>query len=802
MTVAAAVAAAALHAVSAARSARLGADLVAAFHAVFTAGWTLAAAVAALQARAGDVPRLRPVAWPGAAAAVVDAVARVVAAAVSPSAGGPPLDIVLATLRAVITVPLAVIQATRSCDTAADVACKRALLAGPAPPSGADVEAGGPSAPRRPRRGYAALLATAAAFIWPADAVGQIRATTCVVLIVLSRAVNIAVPASYRLLVNALADADARSHPPPGAGPPVPTPLATLMVPAVVVYLAVFYLQGGAGGGMGLLNNARSFLWVPVSQAAAASISLDAFSHVLDLDLRFHLMRKTGELTRTLDRGTSAVQTLLSTTVFQVGPQLVDIVAASIYVATALRPSVAAIMFVTLASYIPITIVLTEWRGKHRKEMIAADNAKSSRMTDALLNYETVRNGIGERERERRKEKGCGQPPPSVFPTNPPSNPSPLPTQIKYYTAENYERNRYRDAIAAYQAVEYRLMASLAGLNVIQSTIIFAGTAAGLYVCAVGVAAGDLRVGDAVLYLSLVAQLAVPLNWFGTFYRTIQQQMLDVDSMFALLSNVATVADEPDAGPLRLTEGRVTFRNVVYAWGPELPPVLRNVSIDVPGGTSLAVVGPTGSGKSTLLRLAFRFADPASGTVLVDGQDVRRVTQQSLRRAMAVVPQDSVLFNDTIRANLAFARPGASQADIEAAAEAASMHAAILAMPAGYDTIVGERGLRLSGGEKQRVALARAILKKAPILMLDEATSALDTGTEAIVQGYLRQGDVDGRPRTTLIVAHRLSTVADCDATVVMRGGEVVERGTHASLVAAGGLYADLWSRQAFRHHV
>lgn len=415
-------------------------------------------------------------------------------------------------------------------------------------------------------------------------------------------------------------------------------------------------------------------------------------------------------------------------------------------------------MFVTLASYIPVTIILTEWRGRFRKEMIAADNAKSSRMTDALLNYET----------------------------------------IKYYTAETYERNRYRDAIGVYQAVEYRLMASLAGLNVIQSTIIFVGTAAGLYVCAQGVAAGDLRVGDAVLYLSLVAQLAVPLNWFGTFYRTIQQQMLDVDSMFALLSNVATVADAPDAVPLRVSAGRVTFRDVTYSWGPDLPPVLRGVSIDVPGGTSLAVVGPTGSGKSTLLRLAFRFADPASGAVLVDGQDARRVTQHSLRKAMAVVPQDSVLFNDTIRANLEFARPGATQAEIEAAAAAASMHDAILAMPAGYDTVVGERGLRLSGGEKQRVALARAILKRAPILLLDEATSALDTATEAVVQAYLRRGEVEGgRPRTTLIVAHRLSTVAECDQTVVMRSGEVVERGSHADLVAAGGLYAELWSRQA-----
>lgn len=406
-------------------------------------------------------------------------------------------------------------------------------------------------------------------------------------------------------------------------------------------------------------------------------------------------------------------------------------------------------------------------------------------MTDALLNYETV----------------------------------------KFFCAEEGETSRFAAAIARYQSVEYRLMASLAGLNVIQSTIIFAGTAAGLVLCAKGVAEGALRVGDAVLYVALVGQLAVPLNWFGTFYRTIQQQMLDVDGMFQLLANVPTVADAPDATPLALTSGTVEFRDVWYAWGPTLPPVLRGVSVRVPGGTSCAVVGPTGSGKSTLLRLAFRFADPDRGCVLFDGVDARRVTQRSLRALVAVVPQDAVLFNASVRDNIAFGvragrgggggewrrarcprrrcppslpqRPGATPADVEAAAAAASIHDAVLAMPAGYDTVVGERGLRLSGGEKQRVALARAILKRAPILLLDEATSALDATTEAAVQAALQGGGGDGRARTTIIVAHRLSTVADCDQTVVIRSGEVVETGTHAALVAAGGLYCELWSRQA-----
>jgi len=740
--------------------------------ALLAAAWAAGLAAVAVDAGAGRAPRCRPLAWAAPAAYVAEVVVAVQAlTAVRTPAPPPPAAIALATLAALrlaAAFALAALQARpRPDDAAVASAVKAALIAAAAPPGG-DLEAGGVGGRRRaggpagrpagPQGSWVRLIGTAAAMVWPDEPALQARAAACMVLLLASRCANLAAPAAYRALVNALADAGEgraqQSHP--------------ALTAAVTLYLVVSFLQGGPGGmAMGLLNNLRSYCWIPVSQAAAARVSVDAFAHMLGMDLRFHLLRKTGELTRVMDRGTAAIQSLLSTVLFSILPQLIDIVAASIYIAAALQPWIALILFVCLASYIPITILLTEWRGAMRKDLNARDNVRAARVTDALLNYETV----------------------------------------AFFTAEGVETARFGGAIREYQQVEMKVLASLALLNTIQSTIIWGGTAAGLALCARGVSEGSLRVGDCVLFLALMAQLTGPLNWFGTFYRSLQQSCIDAEGVFALLATAPTVADAPGAQPLVAGDGSMSFDQVSYAWTPGVP-VLKGVSLHIPGGSTLAVVGPTGSGKSTLLRLAFRFADPDAGRVLVDGQDARSVTLASLRSSMAVVAQDAVLFNESIRYNLAYGRPGASDAEIEAAAAAAAID--LTRFPAGLDTLVGERGLRLSGGEKQRVALARAIIRRARILLLDEATSALDTLTEAAVQEALAKGVGGGvgggggspsasppsRP-TMLVVAHRLSTVVSADAIAVLRAGVIEEVGPHEALVGADGLYSQLWAAQS-----
>ncbi|KAL6777369.1 hypothetical protein ACKKBF_B21245 [Auxenochlorella protothecoides x Auxenochlorella symbiontica] len=472
------------------------------------------------------------------------------------------------------------------------------------------------------------------------------------------------------------------------------------------------------------------------------------------MDLTFHLHRKTGELLRIMDRGTNSIQTMLSTVVFSIGPSIFDIAAASIYIALSLKFWIAIIVFVTLGGYIPVTIYLTMWRGKFRRELNRLDNAVRAKAADALLNYETV----------------------------------------KYFGNEGFERATFARAIDDFQVEDFRLQASLNLVNVAQSFMIFAGLAAGLLVCTQGIADGSLSVGDAVLFVTLMQQLYAPLNFFGTYYRVIQQSMIDMENMFELLAKQPSINDSPGATDLAVTQHDVSFKDVSFEYHAGTR-VLSNVSFAIPAGKTVALVGATGSGKSTILRLLFRFYDPSAGGIYVGGKDISHVTQASLRAVIGVVPQDTVLFNDTVRYNIAYARPDASQEDIEAAASAACIDEVIKTkFPMGYDTVVGERGLRLSGGEKQRVAFARAILKNPAILVLDEATSSLDGLTEARIQASLAAQRAD---RSVLIVAHRLSTVADADAIVVLAEGQVVERGSHAQLLECGGLYARMWRRQA-----
>ncbi|GLI70029.1 hypothetical protein VaNZ11_014765, partial [Volvox africanus] len=632
---------------------------------------------------------------------------------------------------------------------------------------------------------WISLFVDACAYVWPESFWLQLRAVLCLLLLVAMRFFNLAVPILYKKVVDKLAAGNSGGSPRPdaaaregrglgldlglgrllgfsvwgsdqGQGPsPERVDFAALVWPWVVLYLTAVFFQGGAGGGVvGFINNIRSYLWIPVSQDSYRRISLRTFDHVMSLDLTFHLRKKTGEVTKVVDRGTNAMQSLLSTVLFNILPQMFDVLAAATYLAQALEPTIAMIVFITVGSYIPLTIFITEWRSKLRREMNQTDQVKSGRATDALLNYETV----------------------------------------KYFCNEKHESQQYAAAIDAYQGAEFKSIYSINLLNVVQSAIMFCGIASGLLVCAGGVSAGVLTVGDTVLFLSLMAQLYGPLNFFGSYYRTIQQYMIDMENLLELLGRRSVVEDSPAAKDLTVTAAELVFDNVSFQYEPGHL-VLRDVSFRVPGGRTIAFVGATGSGKSTITRLIFRFYDVTSGAVRIDGQDMREVTQTSLRKAVGMVPQDTVLFNDTILHNIRYGNLSATDEQVHEAAKLACIHDTIVnRFPKGYNTVVGERGLRLSGGEKQRVAFARALLKNPAILVLDEATSALDTITEKKIQCALSELRSE---RTTCIVAHRLSTIADADIIVVMATGSVVEIGSHIELLGKAGLYAEMWTKQA-----
>ena len=496
----------------------------------------------------------------------------------------------------------------------------------------------------------------------------------------------------------------------------------------------------------------RDGVFARVGQRALRMLAIETFTHIHRLSMRYHITRKTGGLSRIIERGVKGVDFLLRFMLFSVGPLILELLLVSLVLLWLLDVRYMAVVLITIAIYVAFTFKVTEWRVRLRREMNEQDTDANQKAIDSLLNFETV----------------------------------------KYFGAESREAARYDTSMEAYEGAAIKTATSLAMLNFGQSLIITSGLVIVMVMAAFGVQSGTITVGDFVMVNAYMIQITMPLNFLGTVYREIRQALVDMGEMFDLLEQPQEVSDKPGAPDLKVSQGAVRFENVKFGYDPSRP-ILKGVSLEVRSGENVALVGPSGSGKSTIGRLLFRFYDVLDGAVRIDGQDVRDVTQDSLHDAIGVVPQDTVLFNDTIRYNIAYGRAGASEADIVSAAQAAQIHDFILSLPEGYDTRVGERGLKLSGGEKQRVGIARTLLKNPPILILDEATSALDSETEASIQGALK---VAGEGRTVITIAHRLSTIADADRIVVLEHGQVVEEGTHESLLASHGRYAALWNRQ------
>uniref|UniRef100_A0A672RX93 ATP-binding cassette sub-family B member 6 n=1 Tax=Sinocyclocheilus grahami TaxID=75366 RepID=A0A672RX93_SINGR len=507
----------------------------------------------------------------------------------------------------------------------------------------------------------------------------------------------------------------------------------------VCIYGLLKFLQGGGAGASGFVSNMRSFLWIRVQQYTNRVVQVRLFAHLHSLSLRWHLGRRTGDVLRSIDRGTSSINSLLSYIVFSIFPTIADIVIAIVYFISNFNAWFGLIVFVCMALYLTLTIVITEWRTKYRRDMNTQDNNAKSKAVDSLLNFETEFN-------------------------------------VEELTVVS----------------EWKTNASLALLNQTQNLIIGLGLLTGSLLCAYFVTEGKFQVGDYVLFGTYIIQLYTPLNWFGTYYRMIQNSFIDMESMFKLFTEEEEVKDDVNAGNLDYRQGHIEFENVFFSYmqGKE---ILKDVSFTVLPGQTVALVGQSGSGKSTIIRLLFRFYNVQGGCVKIDGQDISKVKQASLRAHIGVVPQDTVLFNDSIRHNIRYGRVTASDQEVEEAAIAADIHDKIITFPEGYETQVGERGLKLSGGEKQRVAIARTILKAPQIILLDEATSALDTQTERNIQASLAKVCAN---RTTIVVAHRLSTVIGADVILVLRDGQIVERGRHEELLAKGGLYSDMWLKQ------
>jgi ATP-binding cassette, subfamily B, heavy metal transporter len=524
-------------------------------------------------------------------------------------------------------------------------------------------------------------------------------------------------------------------------------PKALLVVP---VGLLVAY--GALRLSTTVFTELRELVFAKATEGAARRISLETFRHLHALSLRFHLERQTGGMTRDIERGTRAVHSLISYSLYSILPTLIELALVLGILAWQFDAWFALITGVAVVVYGTFTVVVTEWRTKFRLQMNASDSAAHGKAIDALLNYETV----------------------------------------KYFGNEDFETRRYDTSLQSLYRASLKSKSSLSLLNAGQQLIIVTALVAILWRATEGVVAGTMTLGDLVMVNAFMIQLYIPLGFLGTLYREIKQSLTDLDKMFTLLEREREVDDAPGAAPLQVRQGVVRFEDVRFGYDPARG-ILHGVSFEIPAGATVAVVGPSGAGKSTLARLLYRFYDVTGGRITIDGQDIRQVTQASLRQAIGIVPQDTVLFNDTVGYNIAYGRPGASTDEVVAVARAAHIHDFIAATPAGYETMVGERGLKLSGGEKQRVAIARTLLKNPPILIFDEATSALDSANERAIQAEIRAA---AQGKTALVIAHRLSTVVDAQCIVVLEDGRVAESGTHAELLARGGRYAQMWRLQ------
>lgn len=582
-------------------------------------------------------------------------------------------------------------------------------------------------------------LRNLAPYLWPRNETGlRVRVVLALVFLVCAKVANVYVPMAYARAVDAL------------------TPHATAaggMAAIAAVPVALVLGYGLLRVASSLFAELRDAIFVKVQARAARRIALQVFQHLHALSLRFHLDRQTGGLSRVIERGTRGINFVLDFMLFNIIPTIFEILLVAAILWKMFSFAFAAVTLGTIGIYIAFTLAFTNWRLRFRRAMNEMDQDANTKAVDSLLNYETV----------------------------------------KYFGNERHEERRYDASLARYEGAYTRSETTLNMLNAGQAAIIAVGLTTVMLMAASRVAAGTMTVGDFVLVNTYLIQLYLPLNMLGFVYREVKQGLVDMDAMFTLMREEREVADRPGAPALAAGPGEVRFEGVHFGYRPDRE-ILKGVSFTVPPGRTLAIVGPTGAGKSTISRLLFRFYDASSGRVLLDGQDIRDVTQESLRAAIGVVPQDTVLFNDTIRYNIAYGRPGATQEEVEQAARLAQVHDFVLRLPDGYDTRVGERGLKLSGGEKQRVAIARTILKDPRVLILDEATSALDTRTESEIQSALR-GVAQGR--TTLVIAHRLSTVVDADEIIVLQEGRVAERGSHARLLAEDGLYAAMWRRQS-----